>query len=120
MPWLAPMVIIGPTAANVTPCISGSRTPNRQKPTACTMVAMPATSRSAMIRCTMSDCSSRPAATIAPPTIRGTATAPAYIASTCCKASGTSRRSGGMSSTGRPFALPSMSVLVNVAMVHPS
>ena len=31
MPWLVPMVIIGPTAANVTPCISGSRTPNRQK-----------------------------------------------------------------------------------------
>jgi hypothetical protein len=83
MPWVTPMVIIGPTAANVTPCISGNRTPNRQNPTAWMIVAMPATNRSAMIRWTMSDCSNRPALTIAPPTISGTATAPAYIASTC-------------------------------------
>ena len=54
IPWFLPMVIIGPTAANVTPCISGSRTPNRQNPTDWMIVAMPATNRSAMMRSTMS------------------------------------------------------------------
>lgn len=76
-------MIIGPTAANVTPCINGSRTPKRQNPTACTIVAIPATKRSAVIRCTISSERICPAPTIAPPTISGTATAPAYIAITC-------------------------------------
>ena len=105
-PWFMPMVIIGPTAANVTPCINGNRTPNRQNPTDWMMVAIPATKRSAMIKCTMSDCSSCPAPTIAPPTISGTATAPAYMASTCWMPSGSNRRSGGTSSTGRVLGLP--------------
>ncbi len=50
MPSLWPIAIIGPTAANVTPCMSGRRTPNRQKPTDWMIVAMPATNRSALIR----------------------------------------------------------------------
>ncbi len=44
------MAIIGATAAKVQPCISGSRTPKRQKPIDWINVAMPATSRSALIR----------------------------------------------------------------------
>ena len=71
-----------------TPCISGSRTPNRQKPMDWMMVAMPATNRSAHDQVTRG----RPARAArrdhAPPTISGTATAPAYIASTCCTPSG--------------------------------
>ena len=106
MPYEVPMVIIGPTAAKVTPCISGSRTPNRQNPTACKIVAMPATNRSAMIRWTMSPCSSWPAPTIAPPTMRGTATAPAYMARTCWRPSGNSLMNGGISSTGCAADLP--------------
>ena len=50
MPSAWPIAIIGPTAAKVTPCMSGSRTPNRQNPTDWMIVAMPATNRSALIR----------------------------------------------------------------------
>ena len=50
MPYWLPMAIIGVTAAKVQPCISGSRTPKRQKPRDWIKVAMPATNRSALIR----------------------------------------------------------------------
>ncbi len=49
-PYWLPIAIMGVTAAKVQPCISGSRTPNRQKPMDWITVAMPATSRSALIR----------------------------------------------------------------------
>ena len=50
MSYVVPMVIIGPTAANVTPCMSGSRTPNRQNPRDWMIDATPATNRSALMR----------------------------------------------------------------------
>ena len=90
-----PIAIIGPTAAKVTPCMSGRRTPNRQKPIDWTIVAMPATNRSALMRNAMS----AELSPIALPTMSGTATAPAYIARTCCSPSGNSRASGGIEST---------------------
>ena len=70
-----------------------------------------------MIRCTMSDCCSCPALTMAPPTISGTATAPAYIASTCWMDSGISRLSGGMSSTARSRCAPFRRIVVSVEEV---
>jgi len=44
------MLIIGDTAANVTPCSSGIRTPILQKPTDWMIDAMPQVKRSALIR----------------------------------------------------------------------
>lgn len=73
------MITIGETAANVQPWTIGSRTPNRHTPTHWISVAMPHTSRSAVMRYARSAGDSF----IAPPTISGTATAPAYMASTC-------------------------------------
>ena len=99
-PYWLPIAIIGPTAAKVQPCIIGSRTPKRQKPTDWMMLAIPATKRSALIRNGRSPGVSLPAAIIAPPTTSGTATAPAYMARTCCRPSGASRESGGTRSTG--------------------
>ncbi len=93
-----PMAIIGPTAAKVTPIITGMRMPKRQKPMACTSVAMPAASRSALMRKAMS-AFERPSA---PPTIRGTATVPAYITSTCCRLSAPQRMRGSFWSTPSP------------------
>ena len=100
MPYCEPIAIMGVTAANVQPCMSGRRTPNRQKPIDWITVAIPATNRSALIRYGRSEGSSLPCETSAPPTIKGTATAPAYMASTCCRPSGASRASGGIWSTG--------------------
>ncbi len=99
-PYSLPIAIIGETAANVQPCISGSRTPNRQKPIDWMRVAIPATSRSALIRYARSPDSSLPALISAPPTTSGTATALAYMASTCCRPRGINRESGGTVSTG--------------------
>ena len=96
MPYWLPIAIIGVTAAKVQPCISGSRTPKRQKPRDWIKVAMPATNRSALIRYGRSLGASLPDCTSAPPTISGTATAPAYMARTCCRPSGASRASGGI------------------------
>ena len=44
------MLIIGLTAAKVTPCSSGSRTPIFQKPMVWMIEAMPQVNRSALIR----------------------------------------------------------------------
>jgi hypothetical protein len=44
------MLIIGETAAKVTPCSSGIRTPILQNPTDWMMEAMPQVNRSALIR----------------------------------------------------------------------
>ena len=49
-PSANPMLIIGDTAANVTPCSSGSRTPIFQKPTVWMIDAMPQVNRSALMR----------------------------------------------------------------------
>src|SRR3954453_2246740 len=94
------MAIIGETAAKVQPCISGSRTPKRQKPSDWIRVAMPATRRSALIRYGRSPGGGLPAEIRALPPPSGTATAPAYMASTCWRPSGASRASGGTWSTG--------------------
>ena len=83
-----PIAIIGPTEANVTPIITGMRMPNFQTPIDCTSVAMPQANRSALISsatCSFGNFN-------AEPRINGTATAPAYITSTCCNPSAMSRR----------------------------
>ena len=92
----AAIASIGPTEAKVTPIITGSRMPTPGKPTHWTSVAMPQANRSALIRNAMSSGGSFSAR----PMISGTATAPAYMTSTCCSASGTSRGNGSFSSTG--------------------
>ena len=92
----AAMDSIGPTEAKVTPIITGSRMPVPRNPTHCTSVATPQANRSALMRKAMSSGDRRSAR----PMMSGTATAPAYMTSTCCKASGTSRGSGSFWSTG--------------------
>ena len=74
------MATILPTAAKLAPIITGMRMPMGPIPSDCTSVAIPATSRSAVIRKAMSS-RDRPTAS---PMIKGTATAPPYISSTCC------------------------------------
>ena len=59
----------------------GCRAPSFQKPTVCRIVARPDISRPAEIRKVMS-AGGRPKAF---PTIRGTATTPAYMLITCCR-----------------------------------
>ena len=78
---VAAIASIGPTEAKVTPIITGSRMPTPGKPMHCTSVAMPQANRSALIRKAISSGGSLSAR----PMISGTATAPAYITSTCCK-----------------------------------
>ena len=90
------MASIGPTDANVTPIITGSRMPTPGKPTVWTSVAMPQANRSALIRIATS-CGDRPRAR---PTISGTATAPAYMTSTCCSPRVSIFGTGRISSTG--------------------
>ena len=87
---------IGLTAAKVTPIITGRRMPKGPTPKAWIRVTMPQHSRSALIsRAIWSLGSLR-----APPRISGTATAPAYITSTCCRPSAKRRGSGSFWSTG--------------------
>ena len=75
---------IGLTAAKVTPIITGRRMPNHcVAPSDWISVTMPQTNRSAEIRKATSAGSSFSAR----PTISGTAMAPAYITSTCCRPS---------------------------------
>ncbi|MNZ89962.1 hypothetical protein D3C78_1089060 [compost metagenome] len=87
MPAMATML---PTAAKLAPIITGMRMPTGPIPRDCTRVAMPATSRSALIRKAISS-RERPAAW---PTISGTATAPPYISSTCWNPTSRSCSSG--------------------------
>src|SRR3954449_10595716 len=86
---------IGPTDAKVTPIITGRRMPTPGKPRHCTSVASPQANRSALIRKATSSGGSFSAR----PMIRGTATAPAYITSTCCNPSASRRGTGKTSST---------------------
>jgi hypothetical protein len=88
---------IGPTAAKVTPIITGSLMPNqRVKPSDWISETRPQQNRSAEI--SMATCSGLSLS--ARPTIRGTAIAPAYITSTCCKPRALMRPMGRTSSTG--------------------
>ncbi len=88
---------IGPTAAKVTPIITGSLMPNqRVTPSDWISVTMPQAKRSAEI--SSATCSG--VSFSARPTISGTAIAPAYITSTCCRPSAASRPVGSLSSTG--------------------
>ena len=81
MPGMPAIATILPTAAKLAPIITGMRMPIGPMPSDCTMVAIPATNRSALIRKAISS-RLRPAAC---PMINGTATAPPYINNTCCK-----------------------------------
>src|SRR5882757_2153562 len=87
---------IGPTDAKVTPIMTGSRMPTPGKPIHCTKVASPQANRSALIRKATSSGGSLSAR----PMIKGTATAPAYITSTCCRPSANRRGVGNIWSTG--------------------
>ena len=87
---------IGPTEAKVTPIMTGSRMPTPGKPRHCTSVARPQANRSALIRKATSSGGSFSAR----PMISGTATAPAYMTSTCCRPSASSRGAGSVWSTG--------------------
>src|SRR3984893_17922243 len=87
---------IGPTDAKVTPIITGSRMPTPGNPMHCTKVASPQANRSALIR----KATSSGVSFSARPMIRGTATAPAYITSTCCRPSASRRGVGRIWSTG--------------------
>ena len=80
IPYSLPINTIGISAAKVQPRISGSRQPSHlPTPSDCTMVAAPQINRSALISKIM--CSG--GSPTALPTTSGTATAPAYITSTC-------------------------------------
>ena len=88
---------IGATAAKVTPIITGRRMPNHWvAPQDWIRVTRPQTNKSAEI--SMATCSGL--SLRARPTIRGTATAPAYITSTCCRPRAASLPLGKCSSTG--------------------
>ena len=96
-PVACAMEIIGATDAKVTPIITGSLMPNHcVAPMAWISVTRPQTNKSAEIRC--ATCSG--ARFSARPTISGTATAPAYMTSTCCRPSVVTLPSGSVSSTG--------------------
>jgi len=83
------IAIIGATDAKVTPIITGSRTPNHcVAPSAWISVTRPQQNRSAEI----SSATSSGLSFSARPMISGTATAPAYITSTCCKPIATNAR----------------------------
>ena len=72
-PSASPMLIIGDTAAKVTPCSRGNRTPIFQKPIVWMIDAIPQVNRSALIR--YPSCSG--VRSIALPSRIGTITAPA-------------------------------------------
>ena len=93
---LPAIATIGPTAAKVTPIMIGRRMPKRPTPSAWMMVTRPQHSRSALMRKAIWSLGSLSA----PPTISGTAIAPAYITSTCCRARVNRRPPGGHWSTG--------------------
>ena len=88
---------IGPTAAKVTPIITGSLMPKYfVTPSDWISDTMPQANRSAEI--SSATCSG--VSLSARPTISGTAIAPAYITSTCCRPSAVRRPAGSFSSTG--------------------
>ena len=95
--WTSAIDTIGPTEAKVTPIITGMRTPNQGvRPSDCRIDTTPQQKRSAEIRKATSSggsCSARPM-------ISGTAMAPAYMTSTCCRPRVKSFGAGSTSSTG--------------------
>ena len=101
---------IGPTAAKVTPIITGSLMPNqRVKPSDWISVTRPQQNRSAEI--SSATCSG--VSLSARPTISGTAIAPAYITSTCCRPSAARRGAGrrlvdGVDGACRSWSSPAM------------
>ena len=96
MPGIPAIATMLPTAAKLAPIMTGMRIPIGPMPSDCTMVATPATSRSALIKKAISS-RLRPAAC---PMISGTATAPPYISSTCCKPTRISCSMGSRASGG--------------------
>ncbi|MNN29798.1 hypothetical protein D3C81_1434150 [compost metagenome] len=78
---LLPMAITGPTLLNATPWRIGKRTPNFQKPTVCSRVAMPEQNSVVLISTTVSAWDIFKALA----TINGTAMAPMYETAMCCK-----------------------------------
>ena len=95
--WLLAMATIGATDANVTPIITGSLIPNHcVAPSAWMSVTSPQQNKSAEIK--IPTCSGLSLS--AQPTINGTATAPAYITSTCCNPKAVSWEAGRRSSMG--------------------
>ncbi len=78
-PGLVAITRIGGIALKATPCITGIRTPMRQKPADCRIVAIPQVKRSALIRTATASFGSFSAVAM----IIGTAIAPTYITSTC-------------------------------------
>ena len=96
-PLALAMATIGPTAAKVTPIITGSLIPNHcVAPSDWISVTRPQTKRSAEIRKATSAGSSFSAR----PTMSGTATAPAYMTRTCWRPSVKSLGGARTSSTG--------------------
>ena len=96
-PYLCAMTIIGLSTVNVAPATTGMRTPKILPiPTLWITVAMPETNRSALTSSPMVVAGSPSA----PPTMSGTATAPAYMMNRCCKPRMNSRGAGRTSSTG--------------------
>ena len=94
---LLAMATIGATEAKVTPIITGSLMPNHcVAPSDWIRVTMPQQNRSAEI--SSATCSGLSLS--ARPTISGTATAPAYITSTCCRPRAVNLPAGNLSSTG--------------------
>ena len=95
--WLLAMATMGATEAKVTPIMTGNLMPNHWvAPSDWIRVTMPQQNRSAEI--SMATCSGLSLS--ARPTMSGTATAPAYITSTCCRPSAASLPWGRRSSTG--------------------
>ncbi|OQC04681.1 MAG: hypothetical protein BWX79_02449 [Alphaproteobacteria bacterium ADurb.Bin100] len=94
---LLAIATMGATEAKVTPIITGSLMPNHWvAPRDWISVTRPQQNRSADI--SMATCSGLSLS--ARPTISGTATAPAYMTSTCCRPSAVSLLVGRRSSTG--------------------
>ena len=87
---------IGLTAAKVTPIITGSRMPKGPRPSDWIRVATPQAKRSALTSSATCSGDRRSAR----PMMSGTATAPAYMTSTCCRPSAKSFGGGSTSSTG--------------------
>ena len=100
MPGARPMASMGPTDAKVTPIITGSRMPTPGRPKLWISVARPPANRSALIR----NATWSGGRASARPTMSGTATAPAYITSTCWTASGRSCAGGSRASTAAGFS----------------
>src|SRR5580692_6448028 len=102
-PYFCAMTIIGLSTVNVAPATTGKRTPKILPiPTLWTTVAMPETNRSALTSSPMVDVGSPSA----PPTMSGTATAPAYMMNRCCRPSTNRRGAGSTSSTGWAGGFP--------------